>query len=160
MVSDVLRTKQFDAIVSSSALRARQTAQIISESIDVPVMGDDDRLREHDVPRWTGLTREQIEALDPGVMDRWRNGTQFDLPEAEPWELFEQRVRSGLLAATTHGATVLVVAHAGVLRAIRTGVGGVDFKVSRRKGQWLVVDRNTLKLADVERITTEAIEDR
>ncbi len=151
-MGEVLAPHGFDAIVSSSSRRAQQTAELVSAATGVPIAHVDDRLLEHDVPRWTGLTREEIETIDPGVMDRWRNGSQFDLPGAEAWSGFEQRVRDGLMDAADHGTTVLVVAHAGVLRAIHTGIGGLDSKVSRRKGQWLHVAQQRLTVGGLERI--------
>ncbi|MDQ5953049.1 MAG: isoleucyl-tRNA synthetase, partial [Patescibacteria group bacterium] len=49
----------FDFIISSPVLRARQTAEIISEQLHVPVVFDD-LISEYDYGKWNDLTEEEM----------------------------------------------------------------------------------------------------
>jgi glucosyl-3-phosphoglycerate phosphatase len=145
-----------DAVVSSNLGRAWETASIIGRALGLSVPVTDARLREHDTPRWSGLTRDEIDVIDPGVMDGWRSGRQLDLPGAELWRDFEDRVVAGMHSVASLGRCVLVVAHAGVLRAAHTAIGGSDAKTSRTKGLWISAENGTLRLDGMHRVLPSA----
>jgi probable phosphoglycerate mutase len=60
-------------LVSSPALRCRQTAAAIAAALDVPgsALETDDRLWEIDYGAWDGLTSEECALRDPELRARW-----------------------------------------------------------------------------------------
>lgn len=141
----------FDAVVTSTLTRARETAELIAARLDGVVVAADARLVEHDVPAWQGLTREEIDARFPGAWTRWREDGVIDAPGTEPWAEVERRVAAALLDHAARGARVLVVAHDGVLRALATGPLGPPLKVGRAKGRWALVVGGALVDGGIER---------
>lgn len=142
----------FDAIVSSPAQRARQTADAVAAVCGLAVVTDD-RLLEHDVPAWEGLTREEIDARWPGAWTAWKERLELLTPGAEPWAEMEARVTAALLDHGLRRRRVLVVAHAGVLRALGTGPLASPLKVGRSRGRWVHVVDGRLVDGGVERFS-------
>ena len=136
-----------DAVWSSSLARAWQSAQILAPRRSVQLEAD---FREIDFGRWEGLTREEIEALDPELHADWQSQKPgFEFPEGETRPAFRQRVERGLLRLRASGArSALVVAHKGVVRTLLelvTGqtlepdmpeLGGVVFAYRGLDGAW------------------------
>ncbi len=151
LLADALAPYEFDSIVTSSLTRARQTAETVAARTGHRVVTDP-RLVEHHVPAWQGLTREEIDAQAPGAWQRWRDHAVIESAGAEPWEAVEARVSESLLEHGTRWRRVLVVAHAGVLRALGTGPLGSAIKVGRSKGRWVHVEEGRLVDGGIERI--------
>jgi len=110
-------------IVSSDLSRARQTALILADALGLDVELDP-RFRELDVGRWTGMTREEIEAREPDLLEDFESGD----PQVRPGggeSRIEIRVRTrGALRdwTTRHaGESMILVAHLGVIRALLPG---------------------------------------
>jgi broad specificity phosphatase PhoE len=151
VLADAIASFGFDAIVSSTLCRALQTAHAIADRTGWPVTSDP-RLVEHDVPAWQGRTRDEIEALTPGAWARWKNELVLDAAGTEPWSDVEARVTESLLDHGSRHSRVLVVAHAGVLRALGTGPLAAPVKVGRSKGRWVRVQDGRLLDGGVARI--------
>ncbi len=103
------------SIVSSDLKRARQTAEIIAETLKVGSVTCDEGWRERDVGEWQGLTSEEIERDYPGAL------ATNNYPPA--WESHESLTARVLQAAARLGdsvpdGVVLVVSHAGVIYAL------------------------------------------
>jgi len=106
-------------IVSSPLIRCHAFAKELSQQHSIP-LSVDDRLKEVGFGDWEGFSRAQIQA---------RNLTQYQAfyadpvnsrpPGAEPLDVFFARVSAALKSIVTDfsGQHVLVVAHAGVIRA-------------------------------------------
>jgi broad specificity phosphatase PhoE len=142
----------FDAIVTSPALRARQTTEPVAALTGLAVVVDD-RLQEHDVPSWQGLTRDEIDASWPGAWAAWKERHEMRALDAEPWSDVEARVTTALLEHGQHHDRVLVIAHAGVLRALGTGPLALPRKIGRSKGLWVRVEHGRLVDGGIERLT-------
>lgn len=137
--------------VCSDLLRARMTAAAAARALGLPDATEDPRLREHAIPAFAGRTREEIEARHPGALAAWRDhGTVPALPGSEPWAHMEARVLAALGAHRGEGVT-LVVAHAGVLRALHTALAGEPAKLGRWKGLWLAWDGGAPRIDGVHR---------
>lgn len=145
VMAEGLRSERFDGVVSSDLIRAVRTAEILRDPWPNAASRVDPRLRELDVPAWAGLTRAEIEAQFPGVLQRWKLGELLDLPSGEPWAVFENRVLQGLAACAADFSSSLVVAHAAVLRAIGTKLQLPDVKIKRRQGLWLTAVNGRLE---------------
>lgn len=104
-----------DVIVASPLQRAYGTASIIGAHIGVGPVEVVDDLKERSVGAWEGLTRAQIEVDYPGWIDgdRRPEGWEYDTD-------LQVRVRQAFAEVATRyaGATVLVVAHGGVIIAM------------------------------------------
>ncbi len=109
-LAEQLRAAPFDAVYSSDLRRAHETAVILAEPHDVPVVVDRD-LREIDVGSWSGLTRAEI-------AERFPDGGR---PDGETREQHSDRVLASVerLARAHPDGRILVVAHGGCLRALR-----------------------------------------
>ena len=62
-----------DVLVSSDAARARQTAELVSAAIGLPVQADA-RLRERSLGHWEGLTRDEVAEKYPDEFADWIAG--------------------------------------------------------------------------------------
>jgi len=117
-----------DVVYSSDLARARETSEIIAESLGVEVRLDP-RLRERGFGAWEGLTTVEIERGFTEAHRRWKAGEGFGADDAEPFEAFGQRVRS-FLQEVLHrhpDKTVLVVGHGGSIRVIHALATGRDY---------------------------------
>lgn len=104
-----------DAIASSDLQRAARTAAIISAAVGVGPVLADARLRERDAGPWQGLTRDEIEAEYPGYLAERKRPSGF-----EPDESVVARALEVLAAVARERleASVLVVTHGGIIRAL------------------------------------------
>jgi len=111
-------------IVSSPLQRCHAFAQALGERIGAPVRSEP-RFAEVGFGQWEGKTRAELEQLDPEQVSRfYQDPVNNRPPGAEPLENFVERVSSGFTALLTDypGQALLVVAHAGVIRAILSQV--------------------------------------
>jgi broad specificity phosphatase PhoE len=117
-----------DRIYASDLARARETAEILAERLDVPVTLDA-RLRERTFGAWEGLTTAEIEAQFAADHARWRSGEGHGATDAEPFETFSARVGAFLdeVLERHPDEEVLVVAHGGTIRVIHALARGLDY---------------------------------
>jgi len=106
-----------EAVVSSPALRARQTAAALAPQAPVRI---DERLRPRDLGPWQMRPASALREAHPEAFEQWRAGdTDFDLPEVEAAASFRARVCALLEDLDARRARyVLVVSHLAVIRAI------------------------------------------
>lgn len=112
-----------ESVWASSLARAWQAAQIIAPGRRVRL---ESAFREIDFGRWEGLTREEIERVDPALHADWQNKVPgFEFPEGETRAAFRRRVDDGLSRLRESGVgSALVVAHKGVVRTLLELVSG------------------------------------
>jgi alpha-ribazole phosphatase/probable phosphoglycerate mutase len=107
-------------IVSSPLQRCSAFAASLAESLVLPVQLEP-RFREVGFGDWEGKTRDQLDRLDPGQIARfYQDPVKHRPPGAEPLDEFTGRVQAAFndMVGRFAGQSVLVVAHAGVIRAI------------------------------------------
>ena len=123
---------RLDAIYASDLRRARDTARIVAAPHRLPVE-EWRALREVDTGDWTGLTRPEAEARDPAGFARWREG-EAPWHGGETYEQLAERVARAVveLASAHEGGRVLVVTHAGAIRALHARTLGMDVAEYRR----------------------------
>ena len=130
----------FELAVSSDLGRARGTAELLIEALDLTTrVSLDAGLREYDVGAWSGHTRDEIEARWPGEIARFASNEMAAPPGGESRDVFDARVaaagRRVAEAAQRAGAgPVLVVAHAGVVRALARAVGQTEHHIGHLAG--------------------------
>lgn len=125
-----------DAIWASDLERAHHTARLLAapHGHDVVV---DARFRERDAGEWTGLTRDEIEARDPGALAERRRPPGF---EADDTLVVRTLAALRDLAAALTGGTGVVVTHGGVILAVERHHGEARTPVANLEGRWLVID--------------------
>jgi broad specificity phosphatase PhoE len=110
-------------IVTSDLRRARATAEPLARALGIEPIADP-RLRELDVGRWGGRTREQIERADAELLARFDGGDpDVRAGGGESLALLRQRARAALadLARRAPGPRIALVTHLGWLRAVWPG---------------------------------------
>lgn len=121
-----------DAIYSSDLARARETAEVVArrQRLEVTPLP---ALREVDVGSWSGLTRDEAERRHPEGFRRWRaGGTGWD--DGETYGEMSARVLRAIdeITANNDGGRVLIVSHAGPIRAIHAEALGLQVEAYRR----------------------------
>lgn len=116
-----------DVIYSSDLARARETAEIVAERVDLQVHVDE-RLRERSFGAWEGKTGPEIESEFAAAHAEWRAGGP-GADDAEPFAAFAERVESFLADVLERhpDETVLVVAHGGTIRVMHASAKGLDY---------------------------------
>ena len=116
-VADRLADEGIAALYSSPLQRTRETAEILSERLDVPTQYREDLL-ELDFGEWTGLTFDAVRADE-----RWKLWSSCrsiaTVPGGESMRQVQERVVRALceLRAVHPDGTVLIVSHGDVIRA-------------------------------------------
>ena len=123
--------KSFDKIASSDLRRARRTAEIIAQvnGGDVSVHKE---FRERHAGVWQGLTRSEIEASWPNAIadQRWPEGYESD-------ESVIQRVVPCLERLRENNENVLLIAHAGLIRALDRFTDAEEASITNNlSGRW------------------------
>jgi alpha-ribazole phosphatase len=108
-----------EALYASDLVRARETASIIGQQINLPVITDS-RLRELNFGIWEGLTFSEVYRDYPTEFDDWfQNTLAFKVPGGES---FQQLLNRSLQVlgeiAARHAGTVAVTTHGGVIMAL------------------------------------------
>jgi len=121
-----------DAVWSSDLVRASRTAELLAPGMTVTLEA---ALRERDAGEWTGLTRDEIEARDPGALAEWRSPPGF---ERDP-ELLARVVPAltAAVGALPEGGVGLAVSHGGVVRTLERALRAHSPAVPNLAGRWV-----------------------
>jgi broad specificity phosphatase PhoE len=118
-----LSGRRFTHVFSSDLTRAADTARATGLAFELEPM-----LREFDVGRWEGLTREEVAERYPDEIERLKDGEDIPLGGGESYAGFAARVDaalSGLRARLAPGDHALLVCHGGVIATALAGVLGL-----------------------------------
>ncbi len=110
----------WEHIVSSPLTRCSAFAQALSEKLGIPFR-EDGRLKEVGFGDWEGRSGSELKRNDPQILARfYRDPVRYRPEGAEPLDVFHSRVREVFeeIRADQQGCHVLVVTHAGVIRAV------------------------------------------
>ena len=116
----------WQAIISSPLIRCSAFAEELAEINDLPI-DLDARLKEIGFGVWEGMTRCQLRADDPDIIRRFFRDPIANRPQgAELLTDFQHRISASIedVVSRYSGRHVLVVAHAGVIRAAMSYVLG------------------------------------
>lgn len=105
-----------DIIYASTLLRAQQTAELVAEALDRPIIWDDD-LHELRPGESDGLTFEEARVAYPNLQHFLSDLYLPFSPGGESWAAFQLRVSATLarIIASHPGKRIAVVAHGGVI---------------------------------------------
>lgn len=145
-VAAAMAGRGLNAVISSPAPRAVQTAQVIREIVVVPCVREP-RLAEMRFGQWEGLTTAAV--ADTGAHEAWQNDPVMAPPPggetgaavlaratAALWDLGQQHPRGRLL----------VVSHKHVIRLLLAYAGGLSVKAYRAEVAAPVGSVSTLRL--------------
>ncbi len=143
MWASVPETPSWDLIISSPLLRCVEFARALAERSQIPC-SIVDAMKEIGFGEWEGKTPDEIVAHDPEALQRFINDPIHNRPEgAESLEDFSARVWNAYqdIVKEHQGKHILIVAHAGVVRAITANVLGMrlDDAYSRLKIEYAAV---------------------
>jgi broad specificity phosphatase PhoE len=115
-------------LVSSDLVRARDTAGALAPLLGVPVQVDE-RLREHGLGSWEGLTRDEVAERHPEQYADWLAGRPVRGRGGEPAEAVARRALAAVADLPPAGTAVLVT-HGGTAgRLVEALLGlGVDHR--------------------------------
>jgi probable phosphoglycerate mutase len=134
---ETLRGHRFDAVSSSTLVRALETASIIASALGLPQLEPIRHFDERFAGQMSGMASAEIEARWPGFLDQWKSGTPVEIPGGEPWQAFVDRTLEGLEHLQTVPGRILVVSHMGVQRAIEHGLGRPLSWYGNLEGFWV-----------------------
>lgn len=129
-----LAGERFDAIWSSTLVRARATAEALADPHGLALQLDK-RLRERHLGELQGLLKPEIERLHPELAQRMQQRRpDYAPPGGETLARFRARVEAWLadLVRAHGGHTVLAVSHGGVLDLVHRLASDGDFDAPRR----------------------------
>jgi probable phosphoglycerate mutase len=112
-----LAGEKIEAIYSSPMQRTRETAEILSERLGLPIRHREDVI-EIDYGEWTGLTFDEI--LRDERWQKWsRSRSIAAVPGGESWRQVQERVVGALfdLHRGHPDGSVAIVSHGDVIRA-------------------------------------------
>lgn len=117
----------WEHIITSPLSRCHRFAEALAETLSIDITVEDN-LKEIGFGSWEGRSPEDIKANEGDALKRFLKDPVNQRPEgAEPLDSFAERVWSVYQQTlkTHHGQHVLMVAHAGVIRAITSKILGM-----------------------------------
>jgi probable phosphoglycerate mutase len=142
------------AVAASDLMRARETAEIIADELDLPAPHLYPELRERNYGAAEGMTGDEIEA-------HWGTRHASDVPGAEPWPQVRRRAVRGVRQVardvrklTAPGAaSVIVVSHGALIRELVRHISHGDLpdpatRLPNGGGYSILIERDRLRLVD------------
>ena len=115
-------------ICTSPLLRCLDFTQKLSQKLDIGY-SIDDRFKEIGFGTWEGLSPDEIRSSNPTALEQFYRDPIRNRPDgAEPLESFSRRVWEAYqeIVIRHPNKNVLIVAHAGVIRAITANILGME----------------------------------
>ncbi len=119
---------KFDLAVSSPLVRAKETAQIVAEVLNIPVE-EDPIWMERDNGSMSGLTREEVSKLFPEPAFRTPYDSFGENGEGD-WELFLRAGRAMHELLKRPAGSYLVVTHGGLLNKLMYAILGIPVQAN------------------------------
>ncbi len=125
---------EVELIISSPLSRCRLPAGEWAKEASIPHI-EDIRVSEMFYGAWEGLTREEIEADFPGMLQQWRSHPEsMSIPEAETLQQLQARIIEfwNELCDTYQDKHLLIVAHSGSMRMLLANALNAPLSATRR----------------------------
>lgn len=116
-----LENVKYDLVICSPMKRAKQTAEIINEGRDIPIITDE-RIRERKLGDYEG--RDVTEEMENNIWDYKLN---YNIPNGENLHDFEKRIDEFFddIKEKYHDKSVLIVAHGEIAKVIKAHLYGM-----------------------------------
>ena len=162
MRAAVPASPKWNHIVSSPLKRCLEFSQELANDLQIPITVVDN-MKEIGFGEWEGKTPEDILAEDSEALNHFYQDPVSNRPKgAEPLDTFSQRVWDAYLdiAENHRDKHILIVAHAGVARAITANVlkMSLDDVYSRLKIEYGAIIRSSIDEGHPPKILISAIE--
>lgn len=127
-VAQTVKDYGITKIVASPVIRTKETAEIFSQALNIPVEFDS-RLRELDFGDWRGTSSAAWRSNDTDSTERWLTGP----PNGESWSTLQRRMADAVadINSQNKGETILVVSHGDPLYVLYLRLAGVTEYVGR-----------------------------
>ncbi len=115
-----LKTKKIDKIISSDLLRAKMTAELINNELNLPIEFNS-AFREINFGDWENVPVKEMQKIDPINTKLWRDDCEKAvIPNGELFKDFFGRVSSGFekVVEENFDKSILIVAHGGAISAL------------------------------------------
>lgn len=143
-VAHIIAALRPDVMVSSSLMRARQTAEIIAQVTGLSFTIDE-RFRERGLGLWEGLTRDDVERRYPAEFAEWVAGQDVQRRGGETRDQVAERALAAIADLPEVPVTV-VVSHGATAMAAVNGLLGIEQRVhpltALANCHWTEVARN------------------
>ncbi len=120
ILAEALKDKGIELIYTSPLLRTKRTAQILAETLNVPLI-EDRRVIEIDHGVWSGKLVEEVKREFPEMFETWiKEPWKVNFPEGENLLEVYKRVKDFVdeIKKKHEGQTVAVVSHTVPIRAL------------------------------------------
>lgn len=116
-----LENVKYNLVICSPMKRAKQTAEIINEGRDIPIITDE-RIRERKLGDYEG--RDVTKEMENNIWDYKLN---YNIPNGENLHDFEKRINEFFddIKEKYHDKTILIVAHGGIAKVIKSHLYGM-----------------------------------
>jgi alpha-ribazole phosphatase len=124
----------WDLIISSPSARCSDFAEDLASHLTLP-LDLNPSWQEIDFGAWTGITRQSIWEKDKErLLQLWSSPLEFCAPEGESMADFVRRIQSAFaqLLHKHHGKHILLLTHAGVIRAILASALDIDYRNTQK----------------------------
>lgn len=128
----------FAAVWSSDLSRARNTAEVIADALNIAEVVIEPNLRESHAGEWQGLTHAEIRRDWPGYLEAHRRPPDFELYESVVARAFDALGHIATHPSSAAGA-VVVVTHSGLIRSLLRDLDGTDPRIANLGGAWVDV---------------------
>jgi len=136
-LAQYLEDKYISSIIASTLNRAHETAEIISQQLNLDVV-DEPLLKEMSYGDLEGNTTEEIIEDFPDIFNKWQEHPQLtSFPNGESFKDIQHRAKSIISAYFYTNENIVLVSHEDMIRSIIVAVSG---KVEE---YWLPVITNT-----------------
>ncbi|MBI2913926.1 MAG: histidine phosphatase family protein [Chloroflexi bacterium] len=148
-----LAGQEVAALYSSTLRRAAETAEIVAGQLGLDVRWEA-RLCEWDPGDWMGLPEAEVKAQQPDLWEQIMGDLNYPMPGGETFNGLRDRVSAAAreIGGGHPGQSVLLVSHGGALRALISGLIGLDLAAlpwyPRDMGP-LVIDYCSLSLVEL-----------
>lgn len=116
-----LENVKYNLVICSPMKRAKQTAEIINEGRDIPIITDE-RIRERKLGDYEG--RDVTKEMENNIWDYKLN---YNIPNGENLHDFENRINEFFddIKEKYYDKTILIVAHGGIAKVIKSHLYGM-----------------------------------
>jgi len=125
---------EWSAIISSPQKRCREFAAQLAQQQNIPLCVDQ-AWREMNFGRWTGQRYQSVWDTDAQLLKQlWKTPLDFTAPDGESMRDFIARIQAcwEKLLTQHQGKHILVLTHAGAIRALLATVLNIDYQSTQK----------------------------
>ena len=157
-MAEELAATQFDAVWTSSLIRARETAEIIADRLGLPAPSIHEGLKERGFGEIQGVPKSELAESNPLLLQQiLRRNPAAHFEGGETMDEFADRVLDALAdIGPAHGGGVLVITHGWVMDVIKRHFAHLprntilNSKPKNGETLWLQVDGRSIATLQAE----------